>query len=173
GIHGDDAMRIPAGRASPVCFPADRNGPRLAGLHARNPGGSMRTWIVAAGLMTVALPAAAQHEGHHEGAGTIAEGWQGRVDRETQRIEDVRFMAMGATFHAITGPHVVLWNPANAATGGYTATATFRQDRAPERPEGFGLIVGGRDLDGPGQDYLYFLIRHDGRFMVRHRAGSE
>lgn len=132
----------------------------------------MRGWMMAAVLAAVAAPAAAQHEGHPSGGG-MAAGWQGRVDREGQKLEDVRFMAMGSRFHAITGPHAILWNPANTATGAYTVSATFRQTKAPDRPEGFGLIVGGRNLDQPDQDYLYFLIRHDGSYMVRHRAGAE
>ncbi|HEX6306594.1 MAG TPA: hypothetical protein VFZ69_00330 [Longimicrobiales bacterium] len=132
----------------------------------------MRGWMTAAALLALAPPAAAQHEGH-QGGGGLAAGWQGRVDRDGQKLEDVRFMAMGSGFHAITGPHVILWNPGNTAAGAYTASATFRQARAPERPEGFGLIVGGRNLDQADQDYLYFLVRHDGSYMVRHRAGAE
>lgn len=140
----------------------------------------MKMFLVAGALLAVALPAAAQQHdahhasgGHHAAGGEFPDGWQGRVDRANQQITDVRFMAMGSGFHAITGPHVVLWNPERRATGSYTASASFRQDRAPERREGFGLLVGGRDLNGAGQDYLYFLIRHDGSYMIRHRAGTE
>lgn len=140
----------------------------------------MRRIITAAVMLLLAAPAAAQQHaghhasgGHHTAGGEFPEGWQGRVDRETQKLEDVRFMAMGSGFHAITGAHVIMWNPAHQGSGAYTATATFRQDRAPERLEGFGLMVGGQNLDQPSQDYLYFLIRHDGSYMVRHRAGTE
>jgi hypothetical protein len=123
-------------------------------------------------LMIPALPVAAQHYDHGAG-GAFPPGWQGRVDRPTQDIADVRFMAMDEGFHVVTGPHVILWNADRAATGEYRTSATFVQERAPERLEGFGLLVGGRELDQPGQDYLYFLIRHDGRYMIRHRAGDE
>jgi hypothetical protein len=122
--------------------------------------------------LTAAAPAAAQHT-HQGGGGAFPTGWQGRVDRATQDIADVRFMAMGEAFHIVTGPHVILWHPSRTADGAYVASATFSQRRAPERLEGFGLLVGGRDLDGADQDYLYFLVRHDGRFMVRHRGGDE
>jgi hypothetical protein len=124
-------------------------------------------------LFAAALPAAAQQHDHAHAGGVFPPGWQGRVDRPTQDVNEVRFMAMGEGFHVITGPHVVLWHPDRTATGEYVARATFTQQRAPERREGYGLVVGGRDLDQPGQDYLYFLIRHDGHFMVRHRAGDE
>jgi hypothetical protein len=129
--------------------------------------------VAAAALTLVATsPLHAQHEGHGAG-GTFPEGWQGRVDRTSQNIADVRFMTMGDAFHIITGPHVILWNPERRAEGQYRASVTYTQMKAPERLEGFGLLVGGRDLAAAGQDYLYFLVRHDGRFMVRHRAGDE
>jgi hypothetical protein len=137
----------------------------------------MRTTLAVTASLLLLLPtapAAAQHEGHGAPAGgQFPAGWQGRVDRETQNIADVRFMTMGDGFHVITGPHVILWHPERRGTGQYRASATFSQRTAPERLEGYGLLVGGTDLAGPNQDYLYLLIRHDGRYMIRHRAGNE
>lgn len=134
----------------------------------------MRRTLVALALLAVALPVSAQQHAHgHHAGGEFPPGWQGRVDRENQQLSEVRFMQMGSTFHVITGPHVILWHPERAATGEFTASATYRLDRVPERREGYGMFVGGRDLDGPDQDYLYFLARHDGSYMIRHRAGGE
>lgn len=141
----------------------------------------MRTALAILMMMALAVPAAAQHSDHgasHAGhgdhvAGEFPEGWHGRVDRESQQLTDVNFMTMGDAFHIITGAHVILWHEDGSATGAYRTSASFRQTRAPEHLDGFGLIVGGRDLDGPGQDYLYFLVRHDGSYMIRHRAGTE
>jgi hypothetical protein len=132
----------------------------------------MRRVMAAMIMLASAGPVAAQHGGHGPG-GSLPDGWHGRVDRESQQLADVNFMTMGSSFHIITGPHVILWNPEHAGTGAYMATATFRQSKAPERREGFGLFVGGQNLDAPNQDYLYFLIRHDGSYMIRHRAGTE
>jgi hypothetical protein len=128
--------------------------------------------LAVAAVAVTAAPAAAQHEGHGAG-GAFPAGWQGRVDRANQNIADVKFMTMGEAFHITTGPHVILWNPQHTAENTYRASVTYTQMKAPERLEGFGLIVGGQNLDAPNQDYLYFLIRHDGRYMVRHRAGDE
>lgn len=137
----------------------------------------MRALFTAAMMLAAAMPAAAQHAGHGSGhrhaGGEFPDGWHGRLDRDSEQLTDVRFMTMGDAFHIITGPHVILWNPAQTASSEFRASGTFRQTRAPERLDGFGLIVGGRDLAGPRQDYLYFLVRHDGRFMIRHRAGTE
>lgn len=134
-----------------------------------------------AGLAAFAAPAAAQHTDHsahashagHGAGGQMPEGWQGRVDRESQNLADVRFMTMGDAFHVITGPHVILWQPDHTASGQFRASVTYTQRRAPERPESYGLLVGGTDLDAPDQDYLYFMIRHDGRYLIRHRMGDE
>jgi len=133
----------------------------------------MRSLLSSLALCLIALPVTAQQQPAPPTTAPLAEGWQGRVDRANQNITEVKFMKMGDGFHVTTGPHVILWNPANTATGSYRASAAFTQSKAPERPEGFGLVVGGRDLDQPTQDYLYFLIRHDGNFMIRHRAGTE
>jgi hypothetical protein len=124
-------------------------------------------------LSAAALPAAAQHEHGAHAGGRFPAGWQGRVDRASQDLAEVRLMAMGEALHVVTGPHVILWHPDHEARGEYVASATFSQRRAPERLEGFGLLVGGTRLDAADQDYLYFLIRHDGRYMIRHRAGDE
>jgi hypothetical protein len=135
---------------------------------------SIAASITVAASVAFAVPAAAQqHTGHAAQASSFPAGWQGRVDRANQNIADVQFMRMGEAFHVVTGPHVILWNPANTAKGNYRVRGTFAQARAPQRAEGFGIVAGGQNLDQPNQDYLYFLMRHDGRFMVRHRAGDE
>ncbi len=37
----------------------------------------------------------------------------------------------------------------------------------------YGLFVGGQDLEGDDQKYLYFLIRRSGEFLIKTRAGDE
>jgi hypothetical protein len=134
----------------------------------------MQKRIVAIALTAVALgatPTAGQQPA--PAAAPFPAGWQGRVDRANQDIAEVRVTEVGDALHIVTGPHVILWDTARTASGEYRARATFVQERAPERLESFGILVGGRDLAGPGQDYLYFLVRHDGRYMIRHRAADE
>ena len=36
----------------------------------------------------------------------------------------------------------------------------------------YGLVFGGGDLEGAGQNYLYFLVAQDGTWLVKHRAGD-
>jgi hypothetical protein len=126
------------------------------------------TWLLA----LAAAPAAAQHQ-YHGGGGPFPPGWHGRTDRDNQSLSDVMFMAMGGGFHIRTGPAVILWNPEHAARGAYTVTATFTQPSTPARLDAYGIFFGGAALDAPDQVYTYFLIRHDGKFIIKHRDGAD
>ena len=135
----------------------------------------MRT-LIAASLLLAAAPLAAQDPDRAvAGGGSVPDGWHVTLDRANANAADVRFVRMGDGYHVTMGPAAVLWNPANAATGEYRARATFAQTRAPTHPEAYGLVLAGKNLDGTppnGPDYIYFLVRGDGKYMVRHRAGS-
>ncbi len=58
-------------------------------------------------------------------------------------------------------------------SGAFTISATIAQRKAPAHPEAFGLFIGGANLDQPTQEYLYFLVRGDGKYMIKHRAGAD
>lgn len=128
-----------------------------------NPEITMRKPIFAALLLALATPVAAQNP----------DGWQIRPDRANAAVDQIRFATMGDGLHVTTGPSAILYNPTHAATGAYRAHATFTQMRASQHPEAYGLIVGGKNLDGASQDYLYFVVRQDGKFLIKHRAGAE
>jgi hypothetical protein len=127
-----------------------------------------RRLSVASLLLLVTLPVAAQ----------TPEGWQLRLDRSTNAadpddVPDVKFVKMGNGFHVTTGPAVVLWRPADTATGAYTIKARFRLAKPSGHTNYYGLVFGGSDLAGPEQSYLYFLVAQNGTFLIRHRAGIE
>jgi len=120
-----------------------------------------------------ASPLAAQHQAHGGGGHALPPGWHARADRADQNVSEVMFMAMGSGFHVRTGPAVILWNAEHSGEGNYTVTATFTQGKTPERLDAYGIFFGGSDLSGEGQAYTYFLVRHDGRFIVKNRLGME
>lgn len=99
-------------------------------------------------------------------------GWEVRLDRATADRSTLAFSMMGSGMHVTGGPAAIFWNATNTASGAYSAEVTMTQMRAPAHAEAYGLIWGGRDLAGEGQQYLYFVIRKDGRYLVRHRAGA-
>ncbi|HSU15871.1 hypothetical protein [Longimicrobium sp.] len=138
----------------------------------------MRKLMLTLALVAAAQPLAAQGHDHADmdqhvaGGGTLPAGWQARLDRADAKLADLRFAAMGDGFHATTGPAAILWDPRNTVTGEFSAHATFTQTKAPMHPEAYGLFINGGDLSGSGANYMYFLVRGDGKYMVRHRAAN-
>lgn len=132
---------------------------------------------ILAALILVAQPAAAQGDPttRVEGSGIQVRGWQGRTDRAEQKISDVKFVQMGTGYHLTGGPHAILWHPSNSATGDYTVTA--RLTKTPRststHEESYGVFMGGSDLNGPKQNYLYCVVFGTGSVMVRHRDGID
>jgi hypothetical protein len=136
----------------------------------------MRTLALTIALLGVAAAAPAQGADPDKsvaGGGQLPAGWQARLDRPNAKMADLKLETMGKGLHATSGPAAIYWNPATTAKGSYIAQATFTQTKPPEHPEAYGLFVGGSDLAGPAQDYLYFVIRKDGKYFIAHRAGAE
>jgi hypothetical protein len=129
-------------------------------------------------LLLAASPLAAQHAGHgapagERGAARLPAGWELRLDRDNQNPAEVEFMVMEPGWHVTTGPSTILYRPADSARGSYRVESEIHLFDPGERREGYGIFVGGRDLAGDGQAYTYFLIRRDGRFIVKTRSGAE
>lgn len=105
------------------------------------------------------------------------QGWKVRADRSTSASDpdgagEIKFMAMGSSFHAINPTAAVYWNPANTATGNYTAKASFKLLKPSGHTNYYGLVVGGSNLDNDQQTYLYFLVAQNGTWMISRRAGN-
>jgi hypothetical protein len=109
------------------------------------------------------------------GGGIQVKGWQGRTDRAEQRITDVRFVQMGTGYHLTGGPHAIVWNSDAKATGNYTVKAriTKTPKSSSTHEESYGVFIGGSDLNGPRQNYLYCVVFGTGNVMVRHRDGGD
>ena len=104
-------------------------------------------------------------------------GWMVRVDRSTSASDpdaagDVTLMAMGATLHAINPMAAVYWSPANTATGNYTLKGTFTLVKPSSHANYYGLVLGGSEIEGPSQSYLYFVVAQDGTWLIKRRNGD-
>jgi hypothetical protein len=126
-------------------------------------------------LAVLTAPLAAQNpdpDNPVQGGGKLPAGWSARVDKDAA-MTNVKFETMGPTgLHVTTGPAVVLWKETDKGTGGFHTEATFTQTKAPQHAEAYGLFAGGKDLKGEGQTYTYFIVRQDGKFMIRSRTGA-
>lgn len=112
----------------------------------------------------------------------VPDGWMWRLDSPDPDVEvsaddstaDIFFVNMTPGWHITMGqPRAILYSPASTAEGNYSATAEIHLfDPGPRRNEGYGVFVGGQDLQGPNQQYLYFLLRRSGDFLVKVRDGD-
>lgn len=100
-------------------------------------------------------------------------GWEMRLDKADADPSKVAFAAMGTGLHATTGPAAVYWRAEDQLAGEYRISATFTQMKAPTHPEAYGIFVGGENLDNEKQEYGYLIVRGDGKYAIKHRAGSE
>jgi hypothetical protein len=119
---------------------------------------------------------AASHAEHHEmitfeGGGVLPEGWKSRFDLPNMKLEHVRFLSKGTGYHVTSGPPGIYYNATMTASGEYTVKGTFTQLAEGEHREGYGPFIGGTDLDGAGQRYTYFLVRKDGKYLIKQRDG--
>lgn len=105
------------------------------------------------------------------GAGVPA-GYVGRTDREGVAISGAKYVAASGKWEVTTGPAHIIYAAKDSARGAYTASASFDQLEAPTHPEAYGLIIGGRNLDQPSQQYTYFLVRGTGEYLVKVRDGA-
>ena len=107
-------------------------------------------------------------------------GWNVRLDKPDESVQvgsdkegDVYFVSMTPGWHLTTRPRAIFYHPASTAEGSYRARAAIYLFPPGERNEGFGLFVGGQDLEADDQKYLYFLVRRSGEFLIKTRAGDE
>ena len=120
---------------------------------------------------TVRLSAQADPDRAVAGGGGVPSGYHARTDRNAA-MTNVKVATMGTGMHFTLGPAVIVWRDADAATGDYHVVASFTQTKAPTHPEAYGLFIGGHDLAGPTQGYTYFLVRGDGKFLIKRRVGD-
>lgn len=109
--------------------------------------------------------------------------WEYRLDEPNAELvvtgdssvanPDVYFTSMTPGWH-VTMTHAagIFWHPASTAEGDYTASTNIFLFDPGDLNEGYGMIVGGSDLAGDDQRYLYYLARRTGEFLIKERKGD-
>lgn len=134
--------------------------PRMRTLHT----------LIAAALVAVPLGARAQAPRR---ASALPPTWRMRLDRDNLPA-DYRLAPEGTALHITTVRAAgIFYEPRVTATGAYRAEATITQLKAPAHPEAYGLFVGGSALDDARQAYVYFVVRGDGKYLVKQRSGDD
>jgi len=107
-----------------------------------------------------------------QGGGKLPAGWQARLDGPGAKLEGVKFEPTSGGFHVTSGPAGIYYKADQKPTGTFETHARFIQLEPAAHPEAYGLFVGGADLQGDNQKYTYFLIRQDGKFLIKRRDGA-
>lgn len=82
------------------------------------------------------------------------------------------FAEMPPGWHVTMGPGGVLFDPRYFAEGTYTIETKIFHFPNSAKSE-YGIMVGGRDLEGPGARYVAFVLRGDGSVAAWEQAGGE
>lgn len=127
----------------------------------------MRLLLLVFATSLLTGPLAAQHEER-----TPPPTWKVRPDHATASMDDLYYVDMPPGWHVTTGPAAILYDPARVGEGTFTIDTEIFQFPSARVHEAYGIFFGGRDLEGDAQAYVYFLIRGDGRFLVKQRTGS-
>lgn len=103
--------------------------------------------------------------------------WRVRSDATGGPDETVYFVSMPPGWHITTGPGVTLHDPGTRATGAFGVQSTIflfpaETAAAAASESGYGLLVGGHDLDAAPRRYTAFLLRRDGQFAVVSQRGD-
>ena len=104
-------------------------------------------------------------------------GLLARLDRSTSAadpddVPDVTIVSADRGFQVNTGPAAVVWDTTNTVAGSYNLEGTFTLQRPASHTSYYGLIFGGRELEGADQSYLYFLVAQNGAFLIKLREGN-
>jgi len=97
--------------------------------------------------------------------------WQVRFDDPKAVDSTLSFVTMAPGWHVTTGPAAILYDPSRTGTGRYRVQSTIFVF-ADSHLEGVGVFIGGRNLSQSDQAYTYFLIRKDGRYLIKRRTGK-
>ena len=137
--------------------------------------------LAAAGLCwgTTSLVAAqtkdstsAGHQDHAvPGGGVLPPGWSARPDEEGD-LKSVKFVIMEPGYHLTLGPATIFYREQDRVKGPFRTLATFHQMKKLEHAEGYGLFFGGEKLPAGDQRYVYFLVRDDGKYLIKRRDGA-
>ncbi len=129
----------------------------------------MRKMLIAAAVAVLAFPLVAGAQG------VQADGWEARLDFEADINDVLGFMNMGSGVHVTTtgAGFAIFWQPESTAEGDFSISATFTQMERSGHANAYGMFLGGSDLQGPNQQYTYFMLRQGGEYLIKKRMGED
>jgi 3-keto-disaccharide hydrolase len=133
----------------------------------------MRTLIlVLVGFLSSGLQHQHVADNQIHSTGKLPAGWKVRFDDASAKPEDVAVDEKDGSLTFTTGPAGIYYK-GDKAEKDFVVSATFSQLKPTAMAEAYGLLIAGQDLDKDTQRYTYFLIRQDGKYLIKTRSGSD
>jgi hypothetical protein len=133
---------------------------------------SIAAVALAAGLAGPLAGQGMDHTNNIKGSGKLPNGWNARFDQAGSSLTQVDVRQAGTALAFRSGPAAIYWNTKDVAAGQYTVSALFEQKKSMNH-EAYGLFIGGQNLSGPTQNYLYFVIKpNTGEMIINHRSSD-
>lgn len=86
--------------------------------------------------------------------------------------DSVRLVHRGKGYYLESGPSSIVFNPNMVARGSFVLASTmFSGPTGATIPDGFGVFIGGKNMNTPAAEYTEFLVRNDGRYAVIQHIG--
>lgn len=120
--------------------------------------------VIAQNMMNQNDPTKAIH-----GSGILPKGWDLRFDHPSAKVTQIKFEKKGKSFQFTSGPAAIYYNPKDTYDNAYMVEGYFEQQKKTAHPEAYGIFVGGQNLQQDNQQYLYFLVRQDGKYLIKAR----
>ena len=108
-----------------------------------------------------------------KGNAQLPTGWEMRFDKTNANKNDMKLIKENDFYHFTTGPAAIYYNPKEEESGEFKIESSFIQTKPSKHPEAYGIFFAGSDLQGKDQHYLYFLVRQDGKYLIKERNGSD
>jgi hypothetical protein len=107
-------------------------------------------------------------------AGTgVPAGYTGVTDHADAKITDAKYTEKGGRWEIQTGPAHITFAAKDSAKGQYQISTTIDQLEKPKHPEAYGVFLGGSNLTDPAKvKYGYFVVRGDGKYLIKTRDGE-
>jgi hypothetical protein len=112
----------------------------------------------------------------HPNEGKRPVGWLVRSDSTAAggKRDSVHLVYRGRGYHLESGPPSLVWTPKNVARGTFILESIMFSGRSGSTfPEGFGVFLGGRNMQTPQAQYTEFLVRNDGYYAVFQHVGPK
>ncbi len=103
-------------------------------------------------------------------------GWFVRSDGTAKGVagDTVKLINRGRGYYLTSGPTSIAWTPKNVARGKFVLEGVLYSGRSGATiGDGFGVFLGGKNMQTPNAQYTEFLVKNDGQYAVFQHIGAK